>query len=202
MSKPKKELILELAYDSFVEKGYENTNIRQLCQMAGVEPPTIYYYFQSKKGLFFEVAENLNEKHDSLLKAQSFLDSKTEPQNKLYELFKFNLHYARDNSKDTKFFLRYSLFPPAEIAEELSSFQQERAKFRNETEKKLFDECLEKKLIAENRLDFVRNIFDMFTANHCYDTAMFGYCPSDEELPGIWKYFFQYKILEGSHPLK
>ena len=201
MQKPKKERIMGMAYDSFVEKGYENTNIRQLCQMVGVEPPTIYYYFQSKKGLFFDVARSLNEKHDCLLKAQGFLDNAMEPQNKLYELFKFNLHYARDNQKDTKFFLRYSLFPPAEIADDLPEFQKECAKTRKEIEAKIFDECLEKKLIAESRLDYVRNIFDMFTANHCLDTAMFGYCPSDEELPSIWNYFFQYKILGGS-PLK
>jgi AcrR family transcriptional regulator len=190
MQKPKKELIMGMAYDSFVEKGYENTNIRQLCQMAGVEPPTIYYYFQSKKGLFFDVAWSLNEKHDRLLKAQRFIDSSIEPQNKLYELLKFNLHYARDNPKDIKFFLRYSLFPPAEIAEDLPGFQKECAKCRDEIEKKIFEECLDKGQITESRLEYVRSIYDMFTVNHCFDTAMFGYFPSDQELPGIWKYFF------------
>ena len=53
MTVSKKEHIMEIAYDSFVDKGYENTNIRQICKVVDVEPPTIYYYFESKKGLFF-----------------------------------------------------------------------------------------------------------------------------------------------------
>lgn len=200
MQKPKKEFILGIAFDSFVEKGYENTNIRQICQMAGVEPPTIYYYFQSKKGLFFDVARSLNDKHDCLLKEQSFIDSTMEPQDKLFELFKFNLLYARDNPKDTRFFLRYSLFPPAEIAEDIREFQKDCAIFRSKIQGNIFHECLEEGLIVKNRLESVRNIFDMFTANHCFDTVMFGHCPAEEELPGIWTYFFRYKILGGPTP--
>jgi AcrR family transcriptional regulator len=200
LQKSKKELILDVAYDSFVEKGYENTNIRQLCQMTGVEPPTIYYYFQSKKGLFFDVARSLSDKHDCLLEQQDFIDRAMEPQEKLFKLFKFKLLYARDNPKDTKFFLRYSLFPPAEIAEDILEFQKDNAIFRNEIEEMIFGECVEKGFIAKDRLEPIRNIYDMFTANHCFDTAMFGYCPAEEELPGIWTYFFQYKILGGSTP--
>ncbi len=197
MRRSKKEIIMEIAYNSFVEKGYENTNIRQLCKEAKVEPPTIYYYFESKKGLFFTVAESLNEKHDELLKEQIFLDRTMEPQDKLFELFKFNLLYAKDNPKDTKFFLRYRLFPPEDITEDLIIFQQERYKERNEIEKKIFDEFLRKGLIAKERVDIVRKIYDMFVANHCYDTVMFDYCPTEEELPNIWEYFVKYKILSA-----
>jgi len=197
MRRSKKEIILEIAYNSFVEKGYENTNIRQLCKECKVEPPTIYYYFKSKKGLFFAVAGSLNEKHDELLKEQTFLDRTMEPHDKLFELFKFNLFYAKNNPKDTKFFLRYRLFPPEEITEDLIIFQQERYEERNEIEKKLFDECLCKGLIAKERVNIVRKIYDMFVANHCYDTVMFDYCPTEEELPNIWEYFVKYKILSA-----
>lgn len=195
MKQTKKELIMEAAFNSFVEKGYENTNIRQLCKDVHIEPPTIYYYFESKKGLFFATAASLSEKYDTLLKAQTFLEQEKRPQDKLFDLFKFNLFYAKDNPMDLRFFLRYNMFPPEEIAQELKDFQKLMLADKNEIEKKIFDECIQNKLIAQDRLEEVRKTYDMFVMNHCFDTVMYDHCPTEEALPDIWKYFAEYKIL-------
>lgn len=197
MKLSKKELIIEIAYHSFVEKGYENTNIRLICKAARVEPPTIYYYFKSKKELFLSIVRCLNENYDGLFKKLKLLDSGMEPQDKLFELFRFNLSYARANPSYTKFFVRYSLFAPDEVAEDFLALQSEISKERNEIEDKIFEECLQKGFISIDRLDAARKTFDMFVENHTYDTVMFDYCPSDEELPQIWEYFLNYRLLKS-----
>lgn len=44
--------ILEVASRLFVERGYSNVSIRDVCRQAGTTAPMIYYYFGSKRGLF------------------------------------------------------------------------------------------------------------------------------------------------------
>lgn len=194
MTKSKKELIMEIAYNSFVDKGYENTNIRQICKTVHVEPPTIYYYFESKKGLFFTIAKSINERYIKLLEDQNFLERTMDPEEKLFELFQFNLYYAKNNAKDIKFTLRYDLFPPEEIAEELSSFQNMNFENRNRIVTEIFNECVQQGLITREQLDPIRKTYSMFVTKYCYYSVLFGYCPSCIELNKIWEYFIEYKF--------
>jgi AcrR family transcriptional regulator len=50
--KPASEAILEVAGRLFVEKGYANVSIRDVCREANTTPPMIYYYFKDKRRLF------------------------------------------------------------------------------------------------------------------------------------------------------
>ena len=59
-----RERLLETAIDMFAEKGYAGTSVREIVEQAGVSKPVLYYYFQSKEGLFLailEMAENLQK---------------------------------------------------------------------------------------------------------------------------------------------
>ena len=49
--------ILETAADLFAEKGYAGTYVREIVEKAGVSKPALYYYFQSKEGLFYAILE-------------------------------------------------------------------------------------------------------------------------------------------------
>ena len=56
--------LLETAIDMFAEKGYAGTSVREIVHRAGVSKPVLYYYFQSKEGLFLailDMAENLQK---------------------------------------------------------------------------------------------------------------------------------------------
>lgn len=44
--------ILDTALQLFGEKGYEATSIREICERAGITRPTLYYFFESKEGLY------------------------------------------------------------------------------------------------------------------------------------------------------
>ena len=52
-----RERILENATDLFAEKGYAGTSVREIVARAGVTKPVLYYYFQSKEGLFYAILE-------------------------------------------------------------------------------------------------------------------------------------------------
>jgi AcrR family transcriptional regulator len=52
-----RQRILETATDMFAEKGYAATYVREIVEKAGVSKPVLYYYFQSKEGLFYAILE-------------------------------------------------------------------------------------------------------------------------------------------------
>lgn len=59
-----RERLLETAISMFAERGYAGTSVREIVKQAGVSKPVLYYYFQSKEGLFLailEMAENLQK---------------------------------------------------------------------------------------------------------------------------------------------
>lgn len=53
--KTKRELILDTAFDLFIEKGYLDTKIIDISNAAGIGKGTIYEYFESKDNLFYEL---------------------------------------------------------------------------------------------------------------------------------------------------
>ena len=52
----KSEMIKSVAFRLFLDRGYDATTMRMLSRAAGVEAPTIYHYFGSKKGLFYAIS--------------------------------------------------------------------------------------------------------------------------------------------------
>lgn len=52
-----RERILKTATELFAEKGYSSTSVREIVARAGVSKPVLYYYFQSKEGLFYAILE-------------------------------------------------------------------------------------------------------------------------------------------------
>lgn len=63
-SKPnKRALILEAAYQLFLEKGYANTKIIDIANRAGIGKGTVYEYFDSKTTLFGQLCETKFSNH-------------------------------------------------------------------------------------------------------------------------------------------
>ena len=51
----------------FAEKGYVSTSVREIVALAGVSKPVLYYYFDSKEGLFRAVLDWAAEMQEALL---------------------------------------------------------------------------------------------------------------------------------------
>ncbi len=54
----KRAEIVEAAAELFLELGYEKTSIGKICQVAGVAPNTIYWYFEGKDALLVATADS------------------------------------------------------------------------------------------------------------------------------------------------
>jgi AcrR family transcriptional regulator len=50
--KDARQVVLESAIKEFAKKGYSGTSIQDILSATGLSKPTLYYYFQSKAGLF------------------------------------------------------------------------------------------------------------------------------------------------------
>ena len=49
---PARETVLESAIAAFARKGYAGTSVQDMLRATGLSKPTLYYYFESKAGLF------------------------------------------------------------------------------------------------------------------------------------------------------
>lgn len=50
-----REAIVKAAMEMFARNGYAGASIRQICQVAGVTKPVLYYHFRSKEHLYREL---------------------------------------------------------------------------------------------------------------------------------------------------
>jgi TetR/AcrR family transcriptional regulator len=50
-----RDAIIKAAMEVFARKGYAGSSIREICQVAGVTKPVLYYYFRSKEQLYQEL---------------------------------------------------------------------------------------------------------------------------------------------------
>lgn len=76
----KKEL-LDIAYKQFVTKGYENTSVDEIIDIAGIAKGTYYYYFESKEQTLDEVVDMLVM--DGVNRAQLVIDTDLKLEQKL-----------------------------------------------------------------------------------------------------------------------
>lgn len=99
-----KEKILTSMYSLLAKKGYENTSISSICQMVGIKKPSIYYYFDSKEQIIFELSDYIIQKNkitfEKDLEACLSMNSKTEYRNFLISLVK---RYMKQTNKQNKF---------------------------------------------------------------------------------------------------
>lgn len=49
--------LLDSAAKLFAEKGYTDTSVREIVDLAGVTKPVLYYYFKNKEGIFKAILE-------------------------------------------------------------------------------------------------------------------------------------------------
>jgi len=53
----KKELLIEAAKKEFLEKGYNNASLRNICTQAGVTTGALYFFFENKAELFAAIVD-------------------------------------------------------------------------------------------------------------------------------------------------
>lgn len=92
-----REAILSAAVRLFGERGFANVSIRDICEIAGVTPPTIYHYFGNKDQLFQEVIRSKLSLQGFQQTLQELLRSQPDPVTRLCTFIQFYLtSFPRD----------------------------------------------------------------------------------------------------------
>lgn len=191
----KKAKILEVAFDLFLNVGFDATTVRQLCQKANIEAPTLYYYFKSKKGVFFAVIDEILQDYQNLLK-QHLNEASSDPFEKLYGFFKFSVKYSLEHELETKFYLRYRLFRPEDLKEDIERHMN----YTYGQKKNIFieplSECISTGVIHEN-IEVVFQKYVNFIDSCTFNIIFSGWRPYDTELERIWKLFYEHQLING-----
>lgn len=103
-----REHILSVAAQLFLERGFANVSIRDICEQADVTPPTIYHYFGSKEKLFQAVVRrtlSLRGFREALMFA---VKAQSDPEARLSTfIYQYLLSFPRDFF-NPGMFLQYS----------------------------------------------------------------------------------------------
>jgi AcrR family transcriptional regulator len=86
----KKRMILKAAMNIFVEKGYNNVNMSDVAQVAGMSKGNIYGYFKSREVLFMEIFNFIIDEHLNYFHKRS--KGGTTAKEKLGNLISFYIH--------------------------------------------------------------------------------------------------------------
>lgn len=61
--------ILDAALQLFSKKGYEATSTREICELAGITKPTLYYFFESKEGVYRALVRAAFQEYEGIVEA-------------------------------------------------------------------------------------------------------------------------------------
>lgn len=191
-SNEKAKKIKQIAFKLFLEKGYEATTMRMLCKKANIEAPTLYYYFKSKKGLFFAVTNDILEDYKVLLEEFS-RESCTNPEEKLIKFFKFTVNYALIRENETRFYLRYRLFKPNELKKDIDIHMKETYENKRKLYTEPLQECI---LLGEIEYDLYEAFQKLtnFIDNCTFNIIFSNWRPSEKEIDITWKLFYKYQM--------
>jgi len=189
----KKDYIQRIAFKLFLNIGYDATSIRKICKEAEIDPPTLYNFFGSKKGLFLAVTEALLAQLVQETKSNHNLLSSLPPEMQLYSIFSMNINFAVTHFEETKFFFRYSLFCPKELQDEVAVFLKSTHEAKCRAVNHILHECMQKKIIG---IDFEQaaSYYWKFVNNHTFNVVFENWQPSKEELLELWKMFFKCRL--------
>lgn len=126
-----KDTILETALKLFMEKGYSGTGISEIVEQAGVTKPTLYYFFNSKVGLFQAVLEEYYTELINQLKKSTYYSPESNDYYKdVYPVLVSTVETYFSFAKENKVFFLLIMsmsfaHPDAETTPLLRKFQRE-----------------------------------------------------------------------------
>lgn len=184
------------SFKFFLEKGYEATNIRDICKVVGIKPSSLYFYYKSKQELFLSIYDEIWDKKIGFLTNINDLNNDLSLESKLKLLYKNLLNYYAENILGEKFLLRYHLFP----VEEINTLIKDKYNFWSNEENKAFlsliHGCKDKEIFVNDIVisDFLF-LFKDFLYHQTINIITKNIMPSSQEIDMYWGRFWNSYIL-------
>ena len=187
------ENIRYVAFRYFLEKGYEATNIRDICNEVGIKPSSLYFYYQSKQELFFSIYDAIWLEKIKLLKENEKLELSNSLELNLYRIYNNMVTYLVLEIVKHKFLLRYHLFPP----NELSNILRERFKYWTNEENRIIFNIINESLSNNTNLssEYYLNTFKKFINIQIANMIITNIKVTDFELDLVWSRFWNTEML-------
>ena len=183
----KKDLIINIAFGYFLNIGYEATTVRMICKEANIEPPTLYYYFGSKKGLFFAVVDKMLNDYQEV-GDKKIEESNMHPQDILEAIYEKSVNYAMTHKKETKFYLRYTLFTPLELKKDIEDYMKPTYERKRELFKKYLTQLCE---MQDYKFDIKTAVimFERLVDDSTFNIVFSSWNPNKKEISEIFSIF-------------
>lgn len=138
-----------VSFKYFLEKGYEATNIRDICNEVGIKASSLYFYYKSKEELFFSIYDEISSERNRCFNETGDLDY-ISPDMRLYCIYKRIMNYTAEDIVKQRFLLRYLLFPTEEITKLLREKYQYWKDKENIVILNLIKQCMENDILSVN----------------------------------------------------
>lgn len=185
--------IRNIAFSLFLDMGYEATSIRSICRGAGIEQPTLYYFFGSKEGLFFSIINHLWDQYKEFNAIHCDSTEKTAPEERLYGILRNSIRFAMENRRSVSFYYRYSLFPPVDLKEKISGFTDSIQEESQRNVDHIIRELTGQGIINKDQRE-AYSIYYTFVNNQMFNATFSDYNPSETELKELWDMFFKCRL--------
>lgn len=190
-----KDKIKYAAFKLFLEKGYEATNIRDICEEVEIKASSLYFHYESKQELFFCLYDEICRENLKYLEKHIQIDNHTTTNYKLYNLYRQMIEYYVQDIVKQKFLLRYHLFPPAEVSNNL----REKFKYWTNEENNIILNILKQSLDNNNdkTLNDYLQEYKRFVNFQLTEIIIFNIKLNDDELDKQWLKFWNNSMLNG-----
>ncbi|MPM54642.1 hypothetical protein SDC9_101421 [bioreactor metagenome] len=186
--------IFKVAWRLFLERGYEATNIRNICKEVGVGLPTLYYHFQSKEALFLKLYDHCWSQYLDNYESRQIIKMDLRADLKLFLMFKEDVEYLSQYEDDFKFNLRCTMFPPIELKETLYNKKMYYQRRRETIIRNIFEEAIEQKIIDKKNFEVYLKRHEMFVFNQIINKVFNKELLTNESLESLWENFFKCKV--------
>lgn len=120
IAEDEQERILQIALQEFAQKGYRRASTNAIVKAAGIPKGTLFYFFGSKKKLFFYLLDDAIQKYVEYVKTLE-----EEPPRELFERLlaqgKVKLRFASQKPLIYRFFTKIFLDIPEELRDEMET---------------------------------------------------------------------------------
>lgn len=186
------ECIRYVSFRYFLERGYEATNIRDICNEVGIKPSSLYFYYQSKQELFFSIYDDIWLQKIRLLKGNEKLKLSNSLESNLYSIYNSMMTYLVLEIVKHKFLLRYHLFPP----NELSNILRDKYKYWTDEENRIILNIINESLKSNtNSSEYYLDVFKKFINIQIANMVITNVKITDLELDLAWSRFWNAEML-------
>lgn len=112
-----KERLLQAAQTLFSRRGYRGTGVQDIVELAGVTKPTLYYYFNSKAGIYLTLVEQVFDLRMEQVKNAAATSNTI--QGKLEAIIRALMEYSRTHAEGMQIAYANIFAAPEEVPSEV-----------------------------------------------------------------------------------